>query len=143
MAPLQKRALYGLIIGICLGVAILILLLLRGGVSGFDTDVGLRLVVDAIWIAGLAAPAILFWPITRNSLKFDERDRMIMIRSTRAQWVAVILSLAAWLVILSEAYHTQGAVPVTFLYFIFISILIISTLAQSVGIIVEYWKMGR
>lgn len=143
MAPLQKRAYYGLVIGICLAVAILALFLLKGGVSRFDADQGFRLIIDVLWIAGLVTPLVLFWPITRSPVKFDERDRIIMDRSGRVQWLAIILSLAAWLVILSEAYHTQGLVPVTFLYIMFISILIVSTLAQSLGILIGYWRMDR
>ncbi len=143
MAPLQKRALYGLVIGICLAVAILALFLLKGGVSRFDVDQGFRLIIDVLWIAGLITPLVLFWPITRSSVKFDERDRIIMGRSGRVQWSAIILSLAAWLVILSEVYHTQGSTPITILYIMFISILIVSTLAQSLGILIGYWRMDR
>jgi len=143
MAPLRKRALYGLVIGICLAVAMLALFLLKGGVDRFEADLGFRLVIDVLWIAGLVTPLVLFRPITRSSARFDERDRSIMDRSGRVQWLAIVLSLAAWLIILSEAYHAQGLVPVTFLYIMFISILAVSTIAQSLGMLIGYWRMDR
>jgi hypothetical protein len=143
MAPLQKRALYGLVIGICLAVAILALFLLKGGINRFDTDQGFRLIIDALWIAGLVLPLVLFWPITQKPVMFDERDRIIMARSSRVQWLAVIISLVLWLIILSEAYHIQRLVPLSFLYVMVISIFIISTLAQSLGILIGYWRVNR
>ena len=143
MAPLQKRALYGLVIGICLAVAVLALFLLKSGVTRFDEDQGFRLLIDILWISGLVTPLVLFWPITQSRAKFDERDKIIMDRSSRVQWMAIIFSLAAWVIFLSETYHDQRLVPVTFLYIIFISILIVSTLAQSLGILIGYWRMNR
>jgi hypothetical protein len=143
MAPLQKRALYGLVIGICLAIAILALFFLKGGISRFDIDQGFRLIIDALWIAGLVIPLVLFWPIMQNPVMFDERDRIIMDRASRVQWLAVIISLVLWLIILSEAYHMQRLVPLTFLYIMVISIFIISTLAQSLGILIGYWRVNR
>ena len=143
MAPLQKRAVYGLAIGICLAVAMLVLFLVAGGISRFDTDQGFRLTIDALWIAGLVTPLVLFRPITRSQASFDERDKVIMGRSVWVQWLATILSLVAWMIYLTEAYHTSGLIPASFLYVMFISILIVSTLAQSGGILIGYWRMNR
>jgi len=75
MAPLQKRAWYGLVIGICLAVVILILFLLKGGISRFDADQGFRLTIDILWIAGLVTPLVLFQSIMHNPIKYDERDK--------------------------------------------------------------------
>ena len=66
-----------------------------------------------------------------------------MDRAPRVQWLAVIFSLVAWTITLTEVYWEQGEIPVIFLYLIFISILIVSTLAQSIGILIGYWRMGR
>jgi uncharacterized membrane protein len=79
----------------------------------------------------------------RKPTQVDERDRRIMERSSRTQWVAAIISLAAWTIALTEVYHEPGQVPVAFLYLIFMSILIISTLAQAFGIFIGYWSMNR
>jgi hypothetical protein len=79
----------------------------------------------------------------RKPTQVDERDRLIIERSSRAQWLAVIFSLAVWTLMLTEIYHDRGQVPIKFLNLIFISTLIISTLAQSIGILFGYWRMNR
>ena len=47
------------------------------------------------------------------------------------------------MIILSEVYHAAGAVPTVFLFVIFMSVLIVSTLAQSAGILIGYWRMNK
>jgi hypothetical protein len=79
----------------------------------------------------------------RKPTQVDERDRLIIERSSRAQWLAVIFSLVAWTIALTEIYRDQGQVPIAFLNLIFMSTLIISTLAQSLGILLGYWRMNR
>jgi len=73
----------------------------------------------------------------------DERDRLIVDRAPRIQWLAVVFTLVAWTIALTEIYHDTGLVPSVFLFVIFMSILIVSTLAQSLGILIGYWSMNR
>ena len=74
MAPLQKRALYGLIFGVAWAVAIVAVFVMRGGVNAFNADVGFRLIVDGLWIGGLVVYLVLFRTIIGKPGKFDERD---------------------------------------------------------------------
>ena len=143
MAPLQKRALYGLIFGVVWAVAIIVVFIMRGGVNAFNTDVGFRLIIDGLWIGGLVVYLILFRTIMRKPGKFDERDKLIMDRAPKVQWMAVIIALVVWMITLSEIYHDVGQVPVVFLFLIFMSSLIVSMVAQSVGILVGYRRMER
>jgi hypothetical protein len=53
MAPLQRRALYGLIIGFVWVVAIIAVFILKGGISTFNEDTGFRLIINGLWIGGL------------------------------------------------------------------------------------------
>ena len=138
MAPLQKRALYGLIFGVVWAVAIIAVFIMRGGVNTFNEDVGFRLIVDGLWIGGLVAYLILFRTIMLKPGKFDERDKLIMDRAPRVQWMAVIIALVVWMIALSEIYHDAGQVPVVFLFLIFMSSLIVSMIAQSIGILIGY-----
>ena len=142
MAPLQKRALYGLIFGIVWAIAIVLVFILMGGATVFDTDRTFRLTMDGIWIGGLIVYLILFFPIIRRPDKCDERDKLILDRSPRTQWLAVIFTTVAWVIGLSEAYRSQGAVPTVFLYLIFFSLLIVSSIAQSIGILLGYRRMN-
>ena len=102
MAPLQKRALYGLIFGIAWAVAIIVVFIMRGGVNAFNEDVGFRLIVDGLWIGGLVVYLVLFRTIIGKRGKFDERDKLILDRAPRVQWMAVIVALVVWMITLSD-----------------------------------------
>ena len=143
MAPLQKRAWYGLVTGIVFAVALLVVFIVKGGISTFNEDIGFRIIIDILWVGGLVANLIIVDLALRKRGMVDERDRLIMDRAPRVQWLAVVFSLVVWTIALTEIYWEQGQVPVIFLYLIFMSILIVSTLAQSVGILIGYWRMGK
>jgi hypothetical protein len=143
MAPLQKRALYSLIIGLVLTVILVVVLIAQGDVTAFDRNLNLRLIMYAVFIGVPLINLILMDISLRKPTQLDERDRIIMERSSKTQWLAIIFSLAAWMIGLTEVYHEQGQVPIAFLTLIFVSILIIGMLAQSFGILLGYWRMNR
>lgn len=143
MAPLQKRAWYGLAIGVVFAIALLLVFLMKGGISTFNEDQGFRIIVNILWVGGLVANLIIVNLPLRKPGLVDERDRLIMDRAPRIQWLAVVFSLVAWTIALTEIYWDAGQIPVIFLYLIFMSILIISTLAQSAGILIGYWRIDR
>ena len=143
MAPLQKRALYTLIMGLIFTIALIVVFILEGDVTAFNRDETLRWITYAALIGVPLSYLVLIDLTLRKPTELDERDRLIMAKSGRAQWLAVIFSLAAWMITLTEIYREPGQVPVVFLSLIFISILIISVLAQSLGILLGYWRMNR
>jgi len=143
MAPLQKRALYSFVIGLVLTIALIAVLVAQGDITAFDRDPNLRLIMYAVLIGVPLVYLILVNLTLRKPTQVDERDRLIIERSSRAQWLAVIFSLVAWTIALTEIYRDQGQVPIAFLNLIFMSTLIISTLAQSLGILLGYWRMNR
>ncbi len=141
MAPLQKRALYGLGIGIVFAIALVVVFIAKGDVTTFDEDLGFRLIVYALWVGVPLAYLIVVNLTLRKPGQVDERDRLIMERAPMVQLLAVIFSLVAWVIVLTELYWDKGQIPVIFLTLIMISILIVSTLAQSLGILIGYWRM--
>jgi len=143
MAPLQKRALYSLVIGVVFAIALIMVLLLENDVTAFNRDETLRWITYTALIGVPLTYLILIDLTLRKPTQLDERDRLIVLRSGRVQWLAVIFSLAAWMITLTEIYQAQRQVPVVFLTLIFISTLIISILAQSFGILLGYWRMNR
>ena len=143
MAPLQKRALYSLGIGIALAIALIVVIIVKGDVTTFDEDLGFRLIVYAVLVGVPLAYLIVVNLTLRKPEQVDERDRLIMGRAPKVQLLAVIFSLVAWVIVLTELYWDKGQVPVVFLTLIMISTLITSTLAQSLGILIGYWRMGR
>ena len=114
-----------------------------GGATKYDLNTNFRLMMDGMWVGGLILYWWLFSTIERRPNQFDERDKTILERASKVQWLAVILSLVAWVIGLSEHFHTEGQIPLIYLSLIFFSTLIVSTLAQSVGIIFGYWRMNR
>ncbi|MFC1909644.1 hypothetical protein ACFLXD_07405 [Chloroflexota bacterium] len=140
MAPLQKRSLYSLVIGVVLAIVLIVVFITKGDVTAFDEDQGFRLIVYALWIGVPLVYLIMVNLTLKKPRQIDERDRLIMDRAPRVQLLAVIFSLVAWVIVLTELYWDKGQVPVVFLTLIFISTLIVSTLALSLGILIGYWR---
>ena len=138
MAPLQKRALYSLLIGLVLAAALLAVFLIKGDLTAFKEDQGFRLIVYGLWVGVPLVSLILVNLTLRKQGQVDERDRLIMERAPKVQVLAVIISLVAWCIVLTEVYWDQGQIPIIFPTLIIISTLIISTLAQSAGILLGY-----
>ena len=140
MAPLQKRALYSLVIGVVCTIALIVIFVGKGNDTTFDEDPGFRLIVYALWIGVPLAYLIVVNLTLRKPGQVDERDRLIMGEAPRIQFLAVLFSLIAWVIVLTEVFSDQGQVPVIYLTLIMISTLIISTIAQSLGILIGYWR---
>ncbi|MFC2026780.1 hypothetical protein ACFLUX_02265 [Chloroflexota bacterium] len=139
MAPLQKRALYSLLIGLAMAIA-LIAVFVTKDINTFDTDLGFRLIVYALWIGVPLVYLVVVNLTLRKPEQVDERDRLIMERAPQIQFLAVLFSLVAWVIALTEAYWDQGQVPIVYLTLIMISTLVIGTLAQALGILIGYWR---
>ena len=143
MAPLQKRALISLLMGLALAIALIVVFVTRD-INAYATDLRFRLIVYALWI-GVPVVYLVLINLTRLSKlkQVDERDRLIKDRAPKIQWLSVIFTLVAWYIILNEVYWDQGQLPVVYLTLILISTLVISALAESLGILIGYWRMNR
>lgn len=140
MAPLQKRAWLSLGIGLLFTIAIIVVFVIKGGIATFTEDQEYRIIVNVLWIGALLASLLMAGFTFRKTGQIDERDKLIIDRAQKIQLLAVMFSLAAWTVFLPEVYHSQGQIPMAFLYLIFMSVLIIMTLSQSIGILIGYWR---
>jgi uncharacterized membrane protein len=140
MATLQKRALYSLVIGVVFAIALIVIFIVKGDVTTFNEDRGFRLIVSALWVGVPLAYLIVMKLTLRKPEQVDERDRLIMERAPRFQFMAVLFSLAAWVIVLTEVFWDEGQVPVIYLTLILMSTLIIGTIAQSLGILFGYWR---
>ncbi len=143
MAPLQKRAWWGLGVGLAFAIAFVLVFVLMGGIRTFDADQTFRLIIDALLIGALIVNGVIVNIPLRNPKIVDERDIRIVERAPRIQWLAVIFTLVAWVIALNEVYQDTGLIPAVYLYVIFMSILIVSTLAQCLGIAIGYWRANR
>jgi hypothetical protein len=143
MAPLQKRAWWGLGVGLAFAVAFMLVFIFMGGIETFDTNQTFRIIIDVLWVGGLVANLVILNLALRRPGMVDERDRMILDRAPRIQWLAVVFTLVAWVIALTEAYHETHLIPTAYLFVIFMSVLIVSTLAQCLGIVIGYWRANR
>lgn len=143
MAPLQKRAWWGLGIGLAFGIALLLVFIIKGDVNTFSEDQSYRITVSVLWVGGLVAYLIVMSLTLRRKDQIDERDKIILDRATKMQLWALIITMVAWTISLTEVYWDTGCIPVIYPYLIFMSILIINTIAQSLGIIIGYWSINR
>lgn len=107
MAPLQKRALYGLILGIIWAVLLVSLFITKGGASAYSEDPTMRRTLIALLMGGAVAYLLLVSPrigMFKKKIVIDERDKVIMERAPRIQLVAMMMSLAIWSISLTEYY---------------------------------------
>jgi hypothetical protein len=137
MAPLQKRAWWGLGVGLAFAIAFALVFVLMGGIESFDTDSNFRLIINVLWLGGLAANLVIM-ELTLRKAMVDERDKMILSRAPRVQWIAVVFTLVAWVIAFNEVYQSTGLIPAVYLYVIFMSVLFASCLGLSLGILIGY-----
>ena len=143
MAPLQKRTLLGFMITVPMSIALVAIFIIEGATK-FNDDMGMRLLVYGVFIGGMLMYALLLlvtrWRRNKTQAFYDERDLSIARRAERFQLIAVLISLGIWAIALNEFYWEEGHIPLVFPYLIFMSSLIINIMAQSVGILLGYWR---
>ena len=141
MAPLQKRALISLVLGLIWTAILIALFVMRGGVEAYSSDATTRITLSVLFVLMLLFTAFLGVPWKARSgrgVDVDERDLAILKRAPQVQLIAVMLTLAGWVIGLAEYYWDQGSIPITWPYLMMFSTLIASTLAQSLGVLIGY-----
>ena len=68
----------------------------------------------------------------------DERDLAILRRAPQVQLIAVMLTLVGWVIGLTETYWEQGSIPIMWPYIMMMTTLLVSTLAQALGVLIGY-----
>jgi hypothetical protein len=142
MTPLQKRAWWGLGIGLAFAISFVLVFVLMGGITSFEEDQTFRIIIDILWIGSLLANLVIINLVLRRPGMVDERDKLVLDRAPRIQWLAVVCTLVAWTIGLNEVYRDPNLMPTDFLFVIFMSVLIVSTLAQSLGILIGYRRIS-
>ena len=130
--PIQRLAWIGVAVSIAVGVGLAVLAGI-GGVSGLDESPAL-----SILVMGGVGVWLVAWHRTnrrRGGALVDERDRAILARSLSVESMIVLLSLVAWTVGLTEAFHQHGAIPMGYLQLLFWTTVVAGILGRSLGII--------
>jgi MFS family permease len=143
MTPQQKRAWYGLVIGIVWTLSMVAVFLVKG-VTAFDRETSMRAIVYTLFAAGiLAYVAMIYitgWRMSRDGVIQDERDKLILRRVPVYQMLAVLFTLAIWMVALTETYQEEGQIPIVFPYLIFYSAILVNIVFASAGTLMAYWR---
>jgi hypothetical protein len=142
--PMQQTARWSLLVGLILAIAAAAVLVTYGAEHTFDTR-GVRMVFTLLVLGGILVPAVATAPLKRraklDSASMDERDHTILERAPAIQGLATVVTLAVWVVGLTEQFHDAGAVPVSYLYILFWSCLMIYVLGLPVGILIGYRRV--
>ncbi|MBL8536867.1 MAG: hypothetical protein JNM59_05635 [Hyphomonadaceae bacterium] len=112
------------------------------GVEAFWDRDAVRLSATGFVLAALAvftyySLRVAAWS-ARDDGKLDERDRAILASAPAAQAPALMVTLAAWMIGLTESFHTTAEVPTVFLYLIFWSCTMVTVASLLAGIVVGY-----
>jgi len=101
-----------------------------------------RLTTTGFLVAAVVAFAFYnsrVWRWTKNDDgPLDERDRVILAAAPAGQAPAMLVTLAAWMIALTEAYASTRFIPSAFLYLIFWSLLMVSVLGLLAGVVLGY-----
>lgn len=138
---LQRLAQRSLVLMLIPTLASAAVVLYHGADVAWEND-HVRLTATGLLLAALAVftygqSRIALWR-TRGEQTLDERDRAILASAPAGQAPAMIVTLAAWMIALTERFHDTHLVPSVFLYMMFWSCLMVSALALLAGIIVGY-----
>ncbi len=141
LAPLQKRAWWGLGIVVATSAA-LVAVVVAMGPTTYSEDRTQRLLTFAIFAAGaisyLVMLALTGARRSGSDVVVDERDRAIMTRALSVALVAGLVTLAAWTIGLTEVYWGEKAIPIDFPYFILWSTFLVALAGREIGILLGY-----
>lgn len=133
MSTLEKRAMWGLIIGVVWAVVFFTVFFTLGGIETYSES--FKSIKTAIVVIG-AVFFIIMDTSYRRCAKADERDKLILMRASGMVLTATILTVGAWCVALQLIYNEQLATG--YLYLIIISMAIVGMIMQAAGIL--FWS---
>jgi len=141
VTQLQKLAGWSLMVGLLLAISAGGIVARFGWVTVYESD-SLRLTFTFLVLTTLVSLLGMMlraksWA-NRGDGTLDERDQAILDRAPVAQAPATLVTLAVWMVGLSESFRDPGAVPTSYLYLVFWTVMVIYALALPVGILLGY-----
>jgi len=144
-APLQRLAVWAAGIGVVVTTCA-VTLVAYFGPDAFEKNDRVRLTVTGVLLLGLLLftgflVRVRVW-LKREDGALDERDRAILARAPSTQPGAMLITLAAWMIGLTEAYRATGHLPLVYLNLIFWSLVLVDLVALPLGILLGYRKVG-
>ncbi|MFC1661011.1 hypothetical protein ACFL3S_06100 [Gemmatimonadota bacterium] len=139
--PLQRAARWGLGVGLFLAACAAVVIVWYGPETTYDDD-NIRLAFTFLLLAVLVSLVVsTSWIVVRarrDKSLMDERDRAILDRAPAVQGIAVILTLAVWMIGLVEHFRPVGAIPTYYMYLVFWCCLLVHLMGLPLGILIGY-----
>lgn len=120
MSQTQVRAWWAAVIWTLVGVGFAVVFFAQGGPAAFGAD-RLRVLAGAVAIGlGYAAysAVVLTTRARHGEVVTDERDLVVASKATQATIIVVLVAVYGLSIGLWEAYRSEGAVPVGWLWFL-------------------------
>jgi hypothetical protein len=141
MTPLQKSAWCGLLVGLAM-IGACVLVIARAGPEVYFEDGDLRLLVlGFIFVAMAAWLQVVVRSARGDRQGLDERDQRVLLMAPNIQTAAMLITIALWHVALTESFRGEG-VPTGYLSIVFWSVFLAFMTAYSGGILIGY-RLGR
>jgi len=143
MTSLQRRAWWAFSIQLVLAIAIVVLVA-RVGVVEYSADDSLRSIVLVLVFMSLGVYLGMLVPAALRAARgdADERDEKVMANASSIQVGAMMITVFAWTIYLTEAFRGVG-IPTEYMYPLSGSVFLVFMLAHSAGILVGYWFARR
>ena len=139
--PVQRLAARALIGVTVFAVAAAAVVTHHGLQATWDQDI-IRWTATGLLMAALAVFSVYMTQVGRwlatDDGPCDERDRAIIATAGSGQAPAIIVTLAAWMIALTERYHVTHLIPSAALYAIFWSCIMVSLMALLAGVVIGY-----
>lgn len=138
---LQRLATRTLVIIGALTLLVVALVAYYGPLMSWQSD-SIRVTATVLLVVALAVFAfygarVQRWT-ARDDGRLDERDRIVLASAPAGQAPALLVTLAVWMIALTETHRTTGVVPTEYLYLVFWSCVMVSVLALLAGVLLGY-----
>lgn len=139
MTSLQRRAWWAFGLGLAIVIAI-VAVVAPDGVVEYSNNDSSRTIVVVLALVFLVVYLVMLVPTALRAGRgaTDERDLRVMATAPSIQAGAMLVTVMAWTLYLTEEFRDVG-VPTEYMYPIFGSVFLVYMLSHAAGILIGYW----
>jgi hypothetical protein len=141
--PVQRAAGWSLAAVSVLSALAAVVVIWSGPAAWWETD-AIRLTFTGLLLVALLAYLGFTLSVRRMAERddgtFDERDQLILGRSSAGVGGAMMVTVAIWMIALTESNNDTHLVPTYYLYLMFWSCVMMNVIASLAGVLLAYRK---